>query len=388
MNKTGIVTSTINIPEFLDTICKNAADHARKDFTIYVINDVKSPRGAKSYCEKVGRKYGVKILCLDIEDQVKALREHKELLDIIPLNNNARKMIGTVLSYLDGAERVIMVDDDNYATRHDFIGFHGIVGKMIEIPVIRSDTGWYNICETMIEKEKVPFYPRGFPWSKRFIKNKSTIKNDKVKIAVNGGLVLGDPDVDAVSRLFHPIEVVAIDSKHDPSFALHPGTWCPFNDQNTAISREVVPIYFKPPAVLRNADIWTSYVVEKISERMGDVVAFGQPLVVQYRNTHDLREDYLLEELHNRATDAFVSLLRGIKLMEKSYMGCMGELIGKSLQKIKAGFLDDTPGNMDSRHAHMPNKEKILRKHREEKELIVKFFKEYQAWHRVMENII
>jgi hypothetical protein len=388
MSNTGVVTSTINVPTFLETICENAVVHGSKDFSVYVINDVKSPNEAKPYCAKLARKYGIKIQCFDIEDQRKALKNYRTLLDIIPLNNNARKMIGTFLSYLDGCDRVIMIDDDNFATRHDFIGFHNIVGMRHEIDLVKSDAGWFNVCETMIEKNRVPFYPRGYPWSKRFINSKNSMIRKKARVIVNAGLVLGDPDVDAVSRLFWPIDVVAIDSEYDPIFALNPETWCPFNDQNTAISREIIPLYFKPPAVLRNADIWTSYLIEKIAERMGDVVAFGQPLVVQYRNQHDLREDYALEELHNRATDTFVNLLRKTSLNRKSYLGCMEELINKCLENIKSGALVDEAKTSDSRHAHMPNKSKMREKKLEEAYLIEKFFVEYKIWHQVITDLI
>ena len=78
-----------------------------------------------------------------------------------------------------------------------------------------------------------------------------------------------------------------------PNFALSKNNYSPFNDQNTSISRDLIPIYYKPPAGGRNSDIWTSYFIEKIlHSSKKDVVAFGEPLVNQIRNAHDYQKDY------------------------------------------------------------------------------------------------
>ena len=101
--------------------------------------------------------------------------------------------------------------------------------------------------------------------SKRFKNNKIKIsKVSNKKIAVTGGLVLGDPDVDSVSRLFWPIRVTKIKKNFCLILLYQKNNYSPFNDQNTSISRDLIPIYYKPPAGGRNSDIWTSYFIEKI----------------------------------------------------------------------------------------------------------------------------
>ena len=99
---------------------------------------------------------------------------------------------------------------------------------------------------------------------------------DNIRVVLNAGLWLGDPDIDALSRLFWPIKTIAMDSRFEPNYGLGNGTWAPFNDQNTAISREIMPIFFRPPSTGRNCDIWTSYVVVKLAEHMGDIISFGE----------------------------------------------------------------------------------------------------------------
>lgn len=393
MNETVVVTSTINVPTFLETLLDNAALHSVGGFSVLVIGDVKSPQETGPYCQSLCDESGVEITYLGIEDQQKAFRDYQPLWDIIPLNNNVRKMIGTLLAYWQGCERVILIDDDNYATGHDFIGFHNITGTELDMDLIQSESGWYNICESMIEKNRVPFYPRGYPWSQRFVDPSPVTKSRELaRIVVNGGLVLEHPDIDAVSRLFWPIEVVAIDSRFEPHFGLHPGTWAPFNDQNTALCRELIPVYYKPPAGLRNADIWSSYIVAKLAEHMGDVIAFGQPLVRQVRNHHDLRQDYRLEEIHNRATDPFVSLLRGITLTEGSYLTGLGELLGKSLEQIAShcpvcGPVGDTSSE-EQRHQQLPSTAERIKAEQEEMGMIEAFLLEYRTWYRAVSEVV
>ena len=203
---------------------------------------------------------------------------------------------------------------------------------------------------------------------------------------MNGGLVFGDPDIDAVSRLFWPIRVTGFKEEFLPVFGLQEGTWSPFNDQNTAIARELIPVYFKPPSVLRNADIWTSYLIEKLTEGTGDVITYGQPIVEQIRNDHDIRRDYALEEIHNRATDNFVDLLRSIELTSVGYLSRLQETIELALDLMKSGrvFNQEQGKEMEIRHAHLPTSQERLEMELEENLLIRNFFLEYKAWTDIM----
>jgi len=51
-----------------------------------------------------------------IEGQKKALSKHKDLLELFPYNTPDRIMLGGMLSYMRGCDRLIAVDDDNYMT--------------------------------------------------------------------------------------------------------------------------------------------------------------------------------------------------------------------------------------------------------------------------------
>ncbi len=272
-----------------------------------------------------------------------------------------------MLCYLKGCDRLIAVDDDNFPTQHDFVGFHSITGTETELNLIKNDSGWFNVHNALVEENNIPFYPRGFPWGQRNPEsNKKTFHSAKRKVVVNQGLVLEDPDIDAISRLFWPIRAVAMKPEFGSQFGLYPGTWSPFNYQNTSLCRELIPLYYRPLSAKRNADIWTAYLINKLAEYFGDVITFGQPLVRQIRNKHNLWEDLDMELINDRATDAFISLLRNADLSKDNYFDALGELIAKCQKDLER--MKDIPAP--------------------EAEMIQLFFIEYQRWYEIVSKSV
>lgn len=367
MSKTTVIITTINVPTFIDGICTNIQEYKHSGVNILVIGDKKTPAEVVPYCQKAEKKYGIEVEYLSPEDQLKVLAEYPDLLALFPFNTPDRTILGGMLSYIRGSERIIAVDDDNYTTSHDFIGFHGVVGTKKKLNLFSNDLGWFNVHSTLIEQDNVPFYPRGYPWKQRKPEaSRKTVVEKTVRVVVNQGLVLGDPDIDAISRLFWPITAVGMSPDIDSQFGLLPGTWSPFNYQNTALARELIPCYYRPLSTQRNADIWTAYVFNRLAQHFGDVLTFGQPLVKQVRNVHDLWDDLDIELINNRATDHFVAILRKVDLSRKSYFEALRELLAKSqteLQKVDA----------------IPPAER---------DMIRKFFVEYDKWCKVVDPIV
>jgi hypothetical protein len=366
MSKTAINITTIHVPIFIKGICNNLKKHNISDASILVIGDVKTPPETENYCRKMAKKFDVEIEYLDIKGQEKALAGHEGLLELFPYNTPDRVILGGMLSYLRGYDRLIAVDDDNYTTGHDFVGFHSITGKEVNLKLIKNATGWFNVHSALKEENNIPFYPRGFPWKQRNPRsNQKTYKTKKTKVVVNQGLVLENPDIDAISRLFNPIRATAMKSDFNQQFGLYPGTWSPFNYQNTSLCREIIPLYYRPISTMRNADIWTSYLINKLAEHFDHVITFGQPLVKQIRNPHNLWEDLDVELINNRATDDFIFLLRNIELTKSTYFEALGELLTKCQKDLR---------KMKIRVAS-------------EKEMINKFFIEYQKWYKIVAKI-
>lgn len=366
MAKTILLTTTIRVPTFIEDVCRNITAHTHADVSWYIIGDRKTPPETGAHCEAVSEKCGIPVAYLDLEAQKKRLADFPELLKMVPENTPVRRLLWHFVAYLDGCQTLISVDDDNFVTEIDFVGSHKIVGTSPEIPLVSTERGWWNVYEAIREERGIPVFPRGFPWGKRVYEpEKKAVKKEARPVIVNNGLVLEDPDQDAVSRLFWPVRITGMDPAFTPNFGLAPGTWSSFNNQNTAFSRDIIPAYYTPVATGRNADIWTSFVICRLSEHLGGVISYGYPLVKQVRNPHDFWKDLEDEWINVRAADRFVDLLRSTPLSEKTYLGALGELIAGCLERVKA----------------MPD---LPQSHRE---MMEKFFQEYQVWHKLFAGL-
>lgn len=332
---TAILTTTIRVPVFLEELVANAVRYGHRDTFCIVMGDEKTPAEARPFCESLSAKTGIPVRYFDLALQEETLKDFPELLDVVPHNSGVRKLLGNFIAWREGCGALIMVDDDNFVTDSDFVGLHRIVDTAPAIPAVRSDSGWFNVYESVVEARGIPFFPRGYPWGERhYGPQRFARETNSRRVVVNSGLVSEDPDVDAISRLFWPIRVTAMKPEWSPHFTLAPGTWCAFNNQNTALARDLIPIHFTPHATGRNADIWTSYVMFRLVEHMGDAITYGEPMARQLRNPHDLWKDLDRELVNDRATDAFAKLLRVIPLTEKTYLGALGELCGGALDRL------------------------------------------------------
>ncbi len=350
--ETTITITTINEPaEFLKGLCENIHGYNHADVDILIIGDKKTP-DITEYCNRLIKKYQIPIEYLDVDKQNKVIP--RPLLEMFDYNTPDRTILGGMLSYIRGSQRIIAVDDDNFITDADFVGWHSNVGKVRNTQLIQSDTGWHNVHESL--EAETEFYPRGYPFGQRYKKVHTEISYERKRTVANQGLVLSDPDIDAIQRLAHPINARAMNGKYEPQYGLYK-TWSPFNYQNTCLCRELIPCYFRPKSGLRNADIWTAYIFNRLVEHMGDVITFGQPLVKQDRNKHDLFDDLDIELQNNKETDYFCEILKEINLTEKTYLGALNELV----EKIK----------IDDKHP-----------------MTKSFFKEYREWLTVIEKIL
>jgi hypothetical protein len=211
------------------------------------------------------------------------------------------------------------------------VGLHGIVGTSPTLPAYASTSGWFNVCSMLDTDQNLQFYHRGYPQKKRWIESNHFISTSKTSrtVAVNAGLWLDNPDIDALTRMERQPVARALKQPWTSNFCLSAGTWCPFNSQNTAIMRAAIPAYFLSPYNGRYDDIWASYILTRIAEHLNHAIAFGEPLVRQERNPHDLWRDLDVERNGMIMTDDFCDALRSIKLTGGAYSECFSQLAGK-----------------------------------------------------------
>lgn len=320
--KTTIITTTIYVPHFLTGYEENTRLNGYTNTDFIVVGDLKSPSETAAFCETVPH-----CTYLDIDAQQEYMARFPALSEHLPFNSVERRNIGMLMAYERGADRIITVDDDNYATSHDVVGSHSIVGARLRLPTYWSSTGWFNVCSFLQEQNNVEFYHRGYPPSQRWHDGIISHRQSRNRVVVNAGFWLDNPDVDAITRMERELVVVGYKSGWTGTIALAPGTWSPFDCQNTALLREVIPAYFLSPYVGRHSDIFAAYIVDKLAEHFGDVVAFGNPLALHKRTPHDLWKDLDVERDAMRMTDDFCRFLRTIDISADSYHEGYGQIV-------------------------------------------------------------
>lgn len=322
--KIAIVTTTIFVPKLLDSYAEDAKKHGRAVVFI-VVGDKKTPPETAAYCAGLAGRSGFPVEYFPPERQEESLSRFPALRDHIQWNCIMRRNVGILFAYESGCPWLATIDDDNFLATEDYLGTHGI-GQKREMTEISSSTGWVNVCRLLEEKHGRTFYHRGFPLEKRIEESWTERKTTAAPVA-SAGLWLGDPDVDALERLYHstdPTEATKLARKDRVTPAK--GAWTPFNSQNTALARAVIPAYFLSPKVGRYDDIWASYILKKIADHLGDSIAFGEPLVKQERNPHNYWRDLDMERYGHALTLGFVETLAALPLSGRDYRTCYAEL--------------------------------------------------------------
>ncbi len=324
--KTAIVTTTIYVPRLLASYADDAKKHGHNPIFI-VVADKKTPPEAEAFCAELAKTSGFRVEYFTVERQDEYLSRFPALKAHLPWNCIQRRNVGLLYAFEEGCETIITIDDDNFRVTEDYIGAHVVSGER-ECDVISTTTGWLNVCTTLKEKHGRTFYHRGFPLEKRHLEENWKTQTQTVRPVVNAGLWLGDPDVDAMERLYwsnEPTEATEYTSTQN--YAPSKGIWTPFNSQNTAIARRAIPAYFLSPMVGRYDDIWAAYIIKRIADHLGESIVFGEPIVRQERNPHNYWKDLDNERYGHALTLRFTQVLDSIDLEGKDYGECYAELV-------------------------------------------------------------
>jgi hypothetical protein len=321
--KITVVTTTINLPTFLKAYSEDAIKF-NHDVNFIVIGDRKSPKETADFCSTIAN-----CVYMDIESQREYMLRFPELWAHLPFDSVERRMIGILRAYETGCDVMVTIDDDNLLATENVFAWHGGAGFKLDLPTFRSTSGWFNVCSFLEEENNVKFYHRGYSPRNKWKDGYNCPVFSKRKVIVNAGLWYNDPDTDAITRLERPLNVTGFETENSECglIALAPGTWSPFNCQNTAIAREAIPAYFMSPFIGRHADIFASYVITRLAEHFNDVIAFGMPLANHARTPHNLWNDLEIEKWGMQNTDFFCDMLRNIKLTASTYHEAFGEII-------------------------------------------------------------
>jgi hypothetical protein len=304
--KVDIVTTTVLKPVWLAGYLDNLSEYGHEEHTtIRIICDRKTPASVYEAADQA-RRGGFDVDCPTLAEQVEYLARIGVSETFIPWNSDNRRNVGFLRSWETAADVIISIDDDNYCpTDSDFIGDHCVVGTLCGdlsgTTRMAGDAGWFNLCSLLIGDTKEEIYPRGYPYVARHAGKQATLADlssdmKAVPVALNAGLWLSEPDVDAITRIALAPFVNAVSPE---AVVMGPQTWSPVNTQNTALVRDALPAYYyvrmglplKGMHIDRFGDVLSGFLVQKCAKHLGHAVRVGAPVTDHKRTSHNLFED-------------------------------------------------------------------------------------------------
>jgi hypothetical protein len=289
----AIVLTTINPPtEGVRRIARRVGEQIA-----IVVGDRKTPLGW----------HHAEVLFLSPDEQLEAGHPIGQFAETCPWNHYARKNVGYLFAIGRRCSYILETDDDNLP--YDNFGVE-LAPEVIARGLIGGQR-WHNVYRDFTN-EKI--WPRGFPLEliDSSFQHASTYSPPlSVRAPVQQYLADGDPDVDAVYRLTSQRN---IRFSGEP-VVIGPGTYCPFNSQNTLWWPQAFPLLYLPAFVsFRMTDIWRSFVAQAILHARGTGVEFGSSTVYQQRNSHILLRDFADEIPGYLGNSQIVEVLASLRL--------------------------------------------------------------------------
>lgn len=299
MRPTAIVATTIFEPKFMDGYESSIRNAGRLDgTTLYVIPDRKTPASvAEAAAQARGR--GFHVICPSLEEQDAFLNQLGAPLEFVPYNTDNRRNVGFLMALEAGCDVLISIDDDNYCLAgDDFVGSHQVVGRPATVAEVKSSDCWFNLCTLLEGWDGPAIFPRGFPYkSQQVLRQVEFVPpSQPVTVAMNAGLWLDEPDVDAVARLGRQPKIRRFIG---PDVVLGPDVWSPINTQNTALTRDTALTYYyvrmgfplRGLTIDRFGDILSGYLTQKVIKHLRQGIRVGTPIVDHRRTPHNLFKD-------------------------------------------------------------------------------------------------
>ena len=308
--KIALCTTTIHVPHALKLMREIGPD-ACIDF--FVAGDHKTPKEAYELVLSLGENASV---CLPESG-------HKwKCSEAIGWNTLARRNIAFLEALKWGADVIYSWDNDNLPMtlghfadilcHFDTMPYTGGTPPRFNGIKVTGTDGWFDPGCLLIPAVR----HRGFPYDKPVSKIASPVVGARVGVAA--GLVIGDPDVDATTRIERRPDIGSVHILGATGVVVSPGTWTVFNSQNSAVIRELVPAWFLMPGVGRMDDIYASLIVQRVARERGYHVHFGPPFTYQQRNQHNLVTDLRAEIDGMENVKTLAGVLDVIKLPGKS----------------------------------------------------------------------
>ena len=260
----------------------------------------------------------------------------------------ARRNIALLKAIEFDPDFILFIDDDNRPHESYFKDWYDVLTKPTTKQVVCDSSvehPWHNYLQT--GDTKIPFYPRGFPITFRNQEYRTTIKDSTPispdRIGVFQGISLGDPDIDAMTRIVYSTPT-PLNSIQEKNFCMK-NIWSPYNTQNTLFSKSLFPLAFTWPNSGRYEDIYASLVWQQFIFNNDMYVHIGDAINYQIRGKRNDVHDLSLEvDVYFNIENVWNDILRISALTPTVFIE---ELIKSSNPTIKkeqtffSAYLDD-----------------------------------------------
>jgi hypothetical protein len=302
--KIALCTTTIHIPHALKLMRK-----CSPDVRFFVAMDKKTPAEAVTMVRSLGGwcDHGH-----SLSDDYRISKVWK-CSEAIGWNTLARRNIAFLEALAWGADIIVSWDTDNMPMSSGYFDqfertltqpYNGLLGS--------HKSGWFDAGQMLVPWAR----HRGIPYDNVAMHAYDIATNYRVGVAA--GLVLGNPDIDATTRMEKAPEIHNVSELARMGVLVDVNTHTVFNTQNTAMIRQLVPAWFLMPGVGRHDDLYASLIVQRVARERGLHVHFGLPFVWQERHAHDQLVDLKAEIDGMTNIRAMADLLDAIILPGKS----------------------------------------------------------------------
>ena len=270
-------------------------------------------------------------------------RSWKRYWQVIPHHTDACRSFGYIVAGNWGADIIVTFDDDNWCIdaldrRYDYLAGHSVVGRTLTLPEMKSSTSWLNTCSLLNAEPSRRLWARGFPYSRRG--EEYEIRSSTGAVAMNVGLWLGCPDVDAMTILAEgamngipKTKTTALNQRD--RIILAEGTFAPLNTANTAYSSRLLPCIYDTFQGVRVSglkldrfgDIWCNLFLKKLLDSAGEKVTIGIPLVEHRREPRPTLVDLEKEFWGVLVSESLIQLVENLHIEKASYADMYLDLI-------------------------------------------------------------
>jgi len=281
--KLGVVSTTIHDESGYLPFDTQAAESPFSQIGFYVAGDLGTPDFDTA-------KFSSPIVFLSPAEQ-----EQFRCSAEIGWNKIMRRNLALLRCIADQPDFILLIDDDNLPPPDYFRNWYRVLTSEPRCALHSTPAGsggrtWHNYLRTA--DTPVEIYPRGFPISERgrWTPELQAMASGTVPpsdVWLYQGISLGDPDVDATTRLAIAPRLQRVD---ELDYVLR-DVWSPYNTQNTIVARQLFPLACVWPHCGRYDDIFASFTWQQFAFSQRKYIHIGNALNHQQHRTRDLLAD-------------------------------------------------------------------------------------------------